>query len=167
MSFSIHVLVLNQEKPINLDFESQIELQNEKKHKINMGRYYDMWPFLMKQKGILYLLCIDHEGVQDSYPICYGDFKAKNIKKPYWIYDQRIRSHLVPFLVKPEYRFDFEKIIRFLIDKSPEKTIFFHTRFQGGDDEIICGTLSLPDFFAMLDHNRILFNVCYILQDNL
>ena len=164
MSYEINILVLNQIKPSKLNFASSIELQNEIDNRNNIGRYFDMWPFLMKTKGILYLLCVEWEGSHTSFPICDVDFEARNVSRPYWANRKNNRKYLRPLIIHSEYKKDFENVLRFLIDQSPDKTILFHTRYQGGDDEVICGILDPDEFFKFLGKNKILFNVCYIIR---
>ncbi|MED4729676.1 hypothetical protein P9597_16255 [Aneurinibacillus migulanus] len=38
-------------------------------------------------------------------------------------------------------------------------------RYQGGDYEIIQGTISLNNFIKHLKNNKILFNVCYVITN--
>ncbi len=38
-------------------------------------------------------------------------------------------------------------------------------RMQPGEDEIVCGTLSLEQFWELHDKEQILMNVCYILKN--
>jgi hypothetical protein len=51
--------------------------------------------------------------------------------------------NLTPLVIHKEYLEEFEAILEILIKKSPTNTLMFLGRYQGGDYEIIQGTLSL------------------------
>jgi len=57
---------------------------------------------------------------------------------------------------------EFDEICRFLVKCSPNRTIMFQSRYQGGDHEIICGVININKFFSLLNRKKILFNTCYI-----
>lgn len=73
---------------------------------------------------------------------------------------------MTPLVIHKEYLEEFEEILEFLIKQSPTKTLMFLARYQGGDYEIIQGTLSLSNFIQHLKSKKILFNVCYIITND-
>lgn len=165
MSYDLNILVLNQKNPSKIPFESSINVLNEV-HDYSGKRYHSIWPFMTRGNGIWYSLVKDLDGL--SYAsFCDSDFEAdeKDLPIPYWITDSSIIYNLTPLIVEQEYRSEFEKIVLFLLRESPIRTIMLLARYQGGDEEIICGMLSVKDFMGILDQGKILFNVCYIIKE--
>lgn len=165
MSYDLEILVQNQKKPSILPFESSIEMLNEKTDRMTK-RYHSMWKYMTCANGIWYSLVSDYEGVYNAYSICTSDFKADNKEIiPYWISDENVVYNLTPLIIHEQYKNDFIKIIEFLIRQSPNKTVMFLARYQGGEHEIVCGVLSFKDFVGLLDKRKILFNICYIITE--
>lgn len=166
MSYDLNILVQNQEKPSILPFQSLIKMVNEKNDKM-AKRYHSIWKYMTQSKGIWYSLVKENKGVFNAFPICDSDFGAdkESIKIPYWIIDENIKYNLTPLIIYKEYKSDFEKIIRFLIRQSPNRTIMFLARYQGGEHEIVCGVLNYKEFLVLLNERMILFNICYIISE--
>lgn len=92
------------------------------------------------------------------------DIKVNDKSLPYWVMEDEVKSNLTRLSINSKYFNDFSKLIDFLIEQSPEKTILFRTRYQGGDKEIICGVISLEEFWKLYSQSRLLFNTCYIVR---
>ena len=182
MSFSLDVLVIDQEKPTKFPFLRSMDVQNEVDHADFIGRFFNTWPFMANTNGIWYSLLKeypdDEEKVRNGYKgWIYKDgfYLVDTITQkdtdplliPYWIDNQDVIDNLEPCTIKQEFMVKFEKILRLLIRKSPVKTIMFLATFQAYRDdpsyEIIQGKIKLDKFIEMMKENKILFNVCYIL----
>lgn len=166
MSYEINVIVVNQKKEVELPFCSTIILQNEINNS-EVNRYEEIWPYFSNTTGILYSLVKEmNDGFYSSFPLCDSDFDMKVPERllPDWINDE-IKYNLTPLIIKDDIYNDFIKIISYLLSCSPNKTIMFQARYQGGDFEVISGVLNLKIFVDMLNKKEILFNVCYIIND--
>lgn len=53
-----------------------------------------------------------------------------------------------------------------LIDSSPVKMILVLLRCQSNERETVCGSLSLDEFFEMMNSGKIYSNICYIVSGN-
>lgn len=164
MSFDLEILVKKQKKPSKLPFPSSIELRNEIEHE-ETKRYYKIWPNMTNEEGIWYSLVKEHNDLLNAFLICCPDYEIdeENIQYPYWIEDEEIKYYLTPLVINEEYKTEFKAIINFLLEQSPAKTIMLLAGYQGGEKEIICGTLSVDEFFILLENRKILFNVCYVI----
>lgn len=165
MSYDLEILVQNQEEPSVLPFSSSIQLMNEKDDEI--ARYHSLWKYMTQSKGIWYSLVKERDGIFNAFQICDSKFEEneESIEFPYWITDESIKYNLTPLIINEEFSRDFEKIIKFLIKQSPNKTIMFLARYQGGEHEIVCGVLKYEEFIRLLSQSKILFNVCYIISN--
>ena len=169
MSYEINVIVVHQKQAVEHKKQSTIILLNEKDHPQEINRYFEIWPYFSQTPGILYTLVQETtENYLSSYPICDANFEAdvSELLLPYWIENLDVKDNLTPLVIKKDIMKDFIEIIRFLVKSSPIKTIMFHTRYEGGDDEIICGVITLSEFLSMLQNGKILFNTCYIVRED-
>ena len=165
MSYDLKLLVVNQNNLYNVDFESTIIVKNEVED--NFCRYRNIWPFVMNTKGVWYSLVKEHNGLFDAYPICDSDFEKdeEDIPMPYWIENEDVKYDLTPLIIRKDFRIDFEKIVKGLIQTSSTKTVMILASYQSSNEEIICGTMSFFNYLSLLDKGKILFNVCYIIHD--
>lgn len=164
MSYEINILVVGQDSPVELPFQTSICIKNEYDNERTVGRYFEICPFFMQTKGTLYSLGRMYPGnFFSALSICDSDFSKPIIlsASTSWIADEA-RECLTPFIVFREQIDELEKILSFLLDSSPQKQIMFHTRYQGGDTEIICGVIDKMRFFERLERQELYFNVCYI-----
>lgn len=165
MSYEINIIAINQKKEVQLPFTSEIILHNEVTN-TEVNRYAEIWPIFSHTTGILYTLVKEvNEGFYSSFSLCDSDFDSlisKNLL-PGWIlnYNEDI---LTPLIIRAEVYDDSIKIVEFLLVSSPNRTIMFQSRYQGGDDEIIVGVIKFKKFKSMFDKKEILFNVCYIIE---
>ena len=123
---------------------------------------------MMHQKGIFYTLeCDDGDGWYSGFKLCDSDFyKTPPIEmKPKWI-KGGTWSHFTPLIIVSEYYDDVKRIIEYLLESSPDGYVMFQSRYQGGDEEVICGVIHVDTFFEMLNERKIMFNTCYILTKN-
>ncbi|AZS14409.1 hypothetical protein [Paenibacillus lutimineralis] len=164
MSFDLEVLVVNQAVPLHLPFQSRIELLNEQDDR-GVQRFKDKWKVMSHAKGVWYSLVKDDEGIQNAYLLCDSDFESSidEVPVPFWVNNEDVLYNLTPLIIRPEFRDDFEKVLRYLLENSPIGTLMFLARYQGGDYELIQGTLTIEEFVEQLDKKNILFNVCYVL----
>lgn len=172
MSYDLKILVLNQSEPCKIPFNAKFELLNEIDHNEYIARYHTIWPYMTQSRGIWYTIVRDKEKLwHGALHICDSDFEIeeKKIKIPYWVKDNDDKSNLTPLIINEEYSFDFIKTIEYLINQSPNKTILFLARYQGGEEEkeIICGILAINEFMELLNKKEILFNICYIIRGNI
>lgn len=166
MSYEIHVLVVNQERPVHLPFKSLIQLRNEVEHQ-GFARYFTYWPFLSCLTGINYTLV--KAGADDylsSFSLCDADFETSylDVPLPNWISDDYCQEFFCPIVIKDEVYCDFVNTLAFLLETSPNGFIMFQTRYQGGDRDVILGTIPLDQFLSMLKKREIMFNTCYIIS---
>jgi hypothetical protein len=163
MSYELNILCVNQSNASKLPFASSIELRNEFDYPTS-GRYFSIWPFLCSLKGVWYSLGKDDDGWFHAMSIIDADFDRVigNILTPYWVLDDDVISNLSPIIVNNKYMHDIERTIQFLIQQSPNNAIMFLARYQGGEKEIIQGVLDYKEFIILLNQDKILFNVCYI-----
>lgn len=164
MSYEINIIVVNQKNPIHVIPQSEILLQNEIDD-IGINRYAEIWPYFSSTPGILYSLVTEiNDSYYSAHQICDSDFEA--ILKDElieWVSNDT-KENLTPFIVKDKYCNEFVNIIQQLLENAPQKRLLFQTRYQGGDEEVILGTIKLSKFKDMLLTKHILFNICYILE---
>ena len=169
MSYEINILVVNQEFPVRVPFESSIILQNEVDNADCFVRYHSVWPFLSSVKGILYTLVQEwFEDYYSSFPLCDSEFENQidGNEMPTWI-EEEARQNMTALLIKESVVEDFKRIVRHLLYTSPNGLIVFHSRYEGGDREIIFGTMSIELFFELLEQKKIYFNTGYIIDRRL
>jgi hypothetical protein len=164
MPFDLNILVVKQSNKTNPPFSSAITILNEIDDS-DGKRYHSIFPFMTQTEGIWYSLVKEDDGVVYA-SFCYSNFDQKESEKtqPYWVIEDNVKSGLTPLLIKKEFEEEFKKIITFLMDQSPIKTIMLLPRYQGSDEEVICGVLSLDDFWLLLNEQKILFNTSYIIR---
>lgn len=163
MSYDLNVLVLKQKEPSELPFFSSISVINEFQERL---RYFEIWPYMTQTEGVWY--CLGHDKGYpffDALDILEAKFNDKIMSYPYWISDEIVLGNLIHLKIFDKYRNDFIKIIKYLIKQSPIKTIMLMARFQGGEEEVVCGVLSFEEFLLLHEQDKILFNVCYIIRD--
>jgi len=165
MSYDLKIKVIKSTDMYQLDFQTSIEVKSE--FEDGFQKYMYIWPYMTRAEGILYTLVKEHDGLYDAYYICDSDFEIReeDIEMPYWIEEKDIRYDLTPLIIRPEFRFDFEKIVSSMINTSPIKTIMLLASYQSHDKEIMCGVLSVKEYFSLLDKGKILFNICYMISD--
>lgn len=163
MSFDLEVLVVNQESPVQLPFQSQIEVMNEQDNQ-EVIRLSTTWKFMSQTKGVWYSLVKDDEGLKNAFLLCDSDFNRgiDKIPVPFWINNDDVVYNLTPLMIRSKFKNDFERVLRFFVEISPLNTIMFLARYQGGDYEILQGNLTIDDFLYQLDKENILFNICYV-----
>lgn len=166
MSYDLNILCINQDKAVKLPFTSSVELRSENDFP-ELGRYNSIWPFMCGLKGIWYSIGKDDDGWFNAMSFVDADFdKVIEMRDmPCLILDDEVMSNLKPLIVYDTYKSEFDSIIEFLIQQSPNNHIMFLARFQGGEKEIIHGVLKRNEFTKLLNQSKILFNVCYVISD--
>lgn len=165
MSYEINVLVVNQEHPVTLPFESSVILQNEVDNADFIGRYLKIWPFFSATKGILYSLLQQwlDDDYYGAYPFCDSLFETEEQPvAPPWVTEEAL-GDMTPLIIKENAMNDVKRIIQYLLDISPNGFIMFQSRYQCNDTEVIMGTITISQFFEYLENKQIMFNTCYII----
>lgn len=169
MSFDLKILVVNQKKRTvsKIPFKTSIQVVNEV-NDYSGARYHSIWPFMTHARGIWYSLHYQNERGLNYATFCMSDFSVdpNDQDMPYWLFDKDVKSDLTPLLIKNEFYSDFENIVRYLVKKSPIKTIMVLGRYQGFENETICGTMTLDEYFTLMAQKKIYFNVSYILRES-
>ena len=165
MSYDLVLLVVGQDKPTKINNMSDIKILDEFSNDL-AKRYHSIWPYMTGTNGVWYSLVCNDRGIYNAYSICDSDYEAKpeSIPLPYWVKSSETIYNLTPLIIYDKYKENFRFIIGQLLDQSPTNTLMFLARYQGGEEEIVCGVLSLQDFWELLDERKILFNVCYIIR---
>ena len=158
MSFDLKILILGQKEP--KDFHSSIEVIDENQEQL---RYQYIWRFMSSMEGIMYSLGKTDESMFNAMPLIDTSFESPK-DYPYWITDEDILSNLTPMSLHKKYEDELKQLLKQMIQYSPINMIMFMTRYQGGDTEIICGTVSMNKFLNYIKKDKILFNVCYIIK---
>lgn len=160
MSYDVNILVLGQEMPSILPFHSNI------KYDLKVPKY-ETWQYIYQLKGIWYYLGMTEDNLFNAMPFCDSNFKVKEEETPipYWVENEDTIYHLTPLFIKKPYLEEFKRILTFFVMESPEKMVLLLARYQGGNQEIVQGVLSLNQFFKLLECEKILFNVCYIIRN--
>ncbi len=160
MSYDLNIFVLGQEKPSIFPFSSSItyDLDTPK---------YDTWQFIYELKGTWYYLGREEDGLYTAMPFCDSNFEISEneLPIPHWIKSEEVSYHLTPLKIREEYVKEFKKIVEFFINESPHKMIMLFARYQGGNQEIIQGVISLGEFYELLNSGAILFNICYVIKE--
>lgn len=166
MSYELHVLVVGQTTPVMPPFPISFRIENEIDHPNKAGRYYDMWPFFMQTQGVMYSLGrLIADYFLSALTICDADFDQEFVPDANtdWI-PPEAQECLHPLYIFENQFEELKRVLSFLLDSSPKKLMMFHTRYQGGDTEIICGSLERDVFFKKLQKRELYFNVCYIVH---
>lgn len=167
MSYEINILAINQEKPIHLKERNGVLLHNEIDNS-ELGRYSEIWPFFSQTKGILYSIMTEWwEDYYSSFELCDSDFEVPNFVKTLSdLIPEEAKGNLTHFIVKEKVMEDVVYMIRRVLDSSPQRKILFQTRYEWGDTEIVFGVLKWNRFLSLLKESKLLFNVCYIVEDD-
>lgn len=160
MSYDLNVMILGQIEPT--DFYSKIDIVDESQEQL---RYQSVWRFMSSMKGVMYSLGKADGYLFNAMQLIDTSFEDP-IEYPYWVTNEDVISNLTPIYLQPEYEVELKKLIKEMIKHSPIKMIMFMTRYQGGDTEVLCGTIKFSEFINRIDEGKILFNVCYIIEDD-
>ncbi len=110
-----------------------------------------------------YLSGVDQNRCLSAFNIAEinGDVPNSEMPCPFWenAYEQCILN------IRPEYKQSFRNTLVHLQTFSPIKRIMFLPRLQGVENNCVCGVITLNDFFGLLENNKILFNIVYIIQN--
>ena len=158
MSFELNVVVIEQDKPIEI--KSAIEIINETQEIL---RYRDVWKFMSSMRGTMYSLGKTQDGLFSALPLIDTDFEEPK-EFPYWVDDEDVVSNLTSLWIVEGMEEELRRVLQKMISESPTNTILFMSRYQGGEKEVVCGVITLNEFFTLLHQGKILFNVCYIIQ---
>ncbi len=160
MSYDLRIMILGQDRPI--DFESTIDIINENQELL---RYQSTWKFMSSMKGVMYSLGKSDGFIFNAMSLIDTSFDRPK-EYPYWITDEDVLTNLTPIRFERAYDVELKKLIKVMIENSPVNMIMFMARYQGGDTEVLCGTLKLSEFLNLVNKDKILFNVCYVIEDD-
>ena len=161
---------MNQKEAITkLPEEMLIYTEPQNQEYTKYPKFYKNYCMTMNAvNGIWYYLMSDEDKFS-SFELCdIKDVDDKYLEKSYsFCYKQEGELDVSVFSLKERYREEVLKVIEFFINKSPLKTVFFHSRYQTFEveKEIIIGVICFERFIELLDSNQILFNVCYVIKD--
>jgi len=165
MSYNLEIMVLGQKDAKVVPIKSKIKVYHEFERENWKVRASDTWKFMSYQPGVWYSMgIIDEDDWFWAFDLLDTDFdKLINQDRYNWINDKDYLENITPLRVKKQYFADFKKILEYLIDLSPIKTIMMYARYQGGDEEIIQGPIPFEKYMEMLQKDEIPFNVCSII----
>lgn len=168
MSYEIQLLCVGQDKPLANKKLSNCFLLNEVEDE-GFGRYHTIWPVFSHVRGILYNVVIEDDSYYWSFPICDGLFEHELDLRdiPAFVPTLITEADLTPLFIKDAYMESVIEAIDLLLSASPVRTVLFQTRYQGYDHEVMVGTIPRTAFVERLKRQEILFNVCYIIAEDM
>lgn len=169
MSYEINILCVGQDKPLAKKELSNCFLFNEIENQ-GYGRYSDRWPVFSRVQGILYSVVVgEGNGFYQAFPMCDALFEREPDLSdiPSFVPTLTIEDDLTPLFIKDKYMESMIEAIDLLLNASPVKTVLFQTRYQGRDNEVMVGTIPRTVFVEKLKQQKILFNVCYIIVEDM
>lgn len=158
MSYDLKIMILGQDEPT--DFQSTIDIIDESQEPL---RYQLIWKFMSSMKGVMYSLGKTDGFLFNAMLLIDSSFDSPK-EYPYWLKDEGVISNLTPICLQEEYEVELKRIINEMIQHSPINMIMFMARYQGGEKEVLCGTMRLGEFISLISEDKILFNVCYIIE---
>ena len=176
MSYDLNILCMNQKKPTKVlpnNINIIAEIKNNKDDDNPKYYAYDYY-FMNNIRGFWYYLMAEPDEIS-SFALCDMNLAvdSKNVKKmfPYWCKKRgNAKADLEVFNLRQTYKQDVLETMKIFIKESPVKTILFHSRYQSGGEygepEFIYGSLNFSQFVDLLEENKILFNICYIIRDD-
>ncbi|MFD2386395.1 hypothetical protein [Enterococcus rivorum] len=114
--------------------------------------------------GVWYTIGTDDDGTFWALQMVDTDFDKHLAVSAPWIKDEEELENFTPVIIKENYLNDFEQLLAEMLEVSPMNTIMILPRYQGGDTEIIQGTISLKEYIQLIKEEKIPFNVCTIVK---
>ena len=163
MSYDLNILVESRNKiknqvigNIRIEVNSQFSGRN---------RYYDTFAYMTERRGSWCGLL-----ETDISKRCFSAYSIATIKSvpesekeyPFWT-DKRGGMYVLN--IRPDYISSFKEVMHHLQLCSPKRRIMFLPRLQGDEYNNVCGVISLQKFFELLENDKILFNIVYIIQN--
>lgn len=163
MSFDLEVLVTGRKKLEPLTIENiRIEINPQGGGR---SRYSETFPYMSETPGTwcsLFDANLENRCLS-AFHIAKinGDVSDSEIPYPFWedAYERYILN------IRSEYKQSFRNTLVHLQTFSPIKRIMFLPRLQGIENNCVCGVITLKKFFELLESNKILFNIVYIIQN--
>ena len=167
MSYSLWCFVLGAKKDMALPNTKYFTLESRYSPYSLNNIGFEAYSLMEMERGV-WVDLINAEylnGFAGALRLCDADWEYPKelIQYPYWVNMETADYDLRPLVVFDEYLDEFKRIIQFLADQSPIGKIMFLARFQGCNEDVVCGTIQVSNFFTLLSQKKILFNVCYIL----
>lgn len=163
MSFDLEILVEGRKrlKPSVIEnIRIEVNSQSGGRH-----RYESTFTYMTERRGSW---CSLFETALSER--CFSAYNIADIKRmpkseinyPFWEDD---RGGMFVLNIRPEYEHSFKSVMIHLQTASPKKRIMFLPRLQGSEHNNVCGVITLDKFFELLDNDKILFNIAYIIQN--
>ena len=163
MSYDLEILVEGR-KHLQPAVIGNIRIETSARHG-GRSRYFGSFDTMALRRGVwcsLFETDRDRRFFSAMEIADIGD--SANCIMPFWT-DRR--SGLYPLRIQPEYIQSFREVMRHLMLQSPIRRIMFLPRLQALEHDMICGVLTLDEFFVKLGQERILFNIAYIIQNEI
>jgi hypothetical protein len=167
MSFSLHVLTLGKRDKIEIpDYKEFFVIDESQEYDM---RYDDIYTFMTMQEGQWFSISKEPSDSKDAYMAAFNlcgidENVARHEVLPYWVDNEYTLGNLLPLVIKEDVISEFEHLLRYMLGQSPLSKIMFLARLQGTYEEIVCGTIKIDKFLAMIKEKSVLFNVCYIIS---
>lgn len=162
MSYDLNIMIFKQETNWDIDIYNGLTIANESKRTLKYTN--DLWRFISNIDASWYEITLDSNGVKTAYEIIDSDFDKECKDKFNWIEDEDILSNLTPIIFNNKYKESLKEIMNKMLDLSSIKTILFKARYQGGDKEFVEGVIPFEKFKIMMDEEKLMFNICYIIE---
>lgn len=166
MSYDLEISVTGVKKVKPFKF-GRIRMETHSNNSKNMKkRYEENFPYYANMRGVrcsLFDADIENRFLS-AFNIC--DIKTKDpseIDYPFWTAEDK-RTGMFVLRIRKDYENDFKKALTYLWSQSPNKSILFLPRLQGGEYNNVCGVITLERFFELLSNDKILFNIVYIIK---
>jgi len=120
-----------------------------------MAEAYGTWCSLFEKN-------LENRCLSAFYIVEIGEIMPEaEIPNPFWedSYEQFVLN------IRSKYKQSFRNTLVHLQPFSPIKRIMFLSRLQGIENNCVCGVITLNKFFDLLENNKILFNIVYIIQN--
>ena len=126
--------------------------------------YTDTFKYMSEQKEAWCSITEIEDWCFSAMNICSitsGKQLNVNTEFPFW---EEKRTGMRILLLLPEYEKSIIDAMRFTLEASPIKSIFFLPRLQGGEYNNVCGVIKFDKFLSLLKNKKILFNISYIIE---
>lgn len=163
MSYDLEILV-ERRKHLNSTVIDNIRIEVNSQFS-GRNRYIGTFDYMTEKKGAwcsLYETNLDNRYLSAFNIVTIKTIPESNICFPFWSEDRRGMRVMT---VREEFKQSFRNVMHHLQNCSPLKRIMFLPRLQGGESNNVCGVISLEHFFELLENDKIIFNIAYIIQN--
>lgn len=125
--------------------------------------YVDTFSYMAEQDGVWCTITEKEERFYSAMNIC--DITSNKTKShigfPFWINKE---TKMYTMQIVSEYKSSVLSVLEFLLKISPKNKLIFLPRLQGNENNNVCGVIKLSEFKKLLDEEKLIFNICYILE---